>query len=165
MRTIEVNIIKGKNDKIANLLSYVSVQLSDGYFEGEEDFYEEYWNYLEFTGTKNLLKIKIRKNPIWKGTKDIFKDRTDAGVIHYLANVLENVYDDAPHIFDKHENFIEEAINSLHKYKENEPDLKEYKKVTISLSKEIAEELEKIYGKNNEERDEFIDELIKEKLK
>jgi hypothetical protein len=35
-------------DKVAELLNEVSVQLSDGYWESEENFYGEYWNCFNF---------------------------------------------------------------------------------------------------------------------
>lgn len=115
---IIVTNIQDKDYFKKNLLYFLSSQLSDGYWENEPNFYEEYWNWLKFDVQKGSLVIKISSKPIWSGVADIFFDKTDEEVVRYIGEVLENCYDLCFSIFERFdytqediENFINELKN------------------------------------------------------
>ena len=93
----------------------MSVQLSDGHWENEEGFYEEFWNWLDFDRTKNCLVIKVKAKPTWKGTEDIFSGKKDSWVIGYVSEVLEVCFDEAPQCFYKFVDgvYVEEDIKQV----------------------------------------------------
>lgn len=98
MRKIKVSVdYLGNKSK---LLSALSVQLSDGYWENEENFFTELWNWLEFETEKDILYIKVKKYPTWEGTKDIFSDMSDEAVVRYVGNALDTAYGEAPKVFN-----------------------------------------------------------------
>lgn len=115
---IIVTSIKDTENVIQNILHHLSVQLSDGYWEGYENFYEELWNWLEFDDKDNYLVVKIKAKPTWEDVKDIFSGKTDEEVIKYLGEVFESCYEDAPNVFEKYwsENIITETIQLLLNY-------------------------------------------------
>lgn len=98
MRIIKTNI-NDKDYKIVNLLNHLSSQLSDGYWE-DTNWHNEFWNYLSISTpnsndeNKRFLKVIINKYPIWKGVKDIFSTMSNEEVIHYIGEVLEEVFED-----------------------------------------------------------------------
>lgn len=98
-----------------NVLHTLSVQLSDGYWENDEDFYEEFWNWLEFDTTKNCLIIKVKAKPTWKGTEDIFSGKKDSWVIGYVSEALEECFNEAPQCFHKFVGgvYVEEDIKQV----------------------------------------------------
>lgn len=67
-----IDIVTENSGKKADILHELSVQLSDGYWENEENFFGEYWNWLEFGIKNNVLKIMVKKYPTWNDTPDIF---------------------------------------------------------------------------------------------
>lgn len=86
------------------LLHYTSVQLSDGYWESNEDnwghgWHEEFWEWLEFDATKDdYLIIKVKGKPTWSA-KDIFSKMSDEEVIHYVGKVLNDCYEDCSSVY------------------------------------------------------------------
>lgn len=114
-RIIQTNILDMTGKK-QNLLCELSVQLADGYWEGEENFYKEFWNWLKFDEDDYHLVIIVKPYPTWEDTNDIFINKTDEEVIHYVGEVLENCYDEAPHIFSDYEDIVEATIQKLKNY-------------------------------------------------
>lgn len=117
MRKIELTF---DNENIAEfkkcILINLSAQLSDGEWENTTDFYEELWNWLEFTNKKNKVIITVKNRPTWKGTKDIFSKMSDQEVIKYIAEVLEDCYDECPSAFRYNDEEIEVFLEELAKY-------------------------------------------------
>ena len=94
-------------DKVAELLNEVSVQLSDGYWESEENFYGEYWNCFNFdcvssiTG-KSMVAIIIQGEPTWpRYAKDTqkFLSMTDKEVCEYIKKTVYYLTNDCSSVF------------------------------------------------------------------
>ena len=131
MRTISINTVN--NTKIANLLNYIRVQLSDGYFEDKDDFYTEYWSFLDFVVKKDSLIIKIRKNSYPGKLRNIFDDLTDAGVVHYIADVLEDIHTGYDFLLRKYDDIIDYTLKTLYDYGKDMPNKKGYKIISIEV--------------------------------
>ena len=132
-----------------NVLHTLSVQLSDGNWENYEDFYEEFWNWLDFgvqlsdDNTKNCLIIKVKSKPTWKGTKDIFSDKKDDWVISYISKALEECFNEAPQCFYKFVGgvYVEDEIkqvldilNDAQTWYNSEEETLKIKEVKVSLT-------------------------------
>lgn len=113
--------IRDENSLKNNLLYFLSAQLSDGYWENEKGFFEEFWNWLRFDVKKDNLVIKVKNNPTWEDVKDIFSDKTDNEVVHYIGEVLDYCYDESPFLFERfgYGEEIKEIINELKNYSDN----------------------------------------------
>ena len=118
MRKIELEFDNSDIAKLRyNILRSLSAQLSDGYWENDEGFQEEFWNWLEFRSNKNKLIISIKNRPTWKGVKDIFSNKSDKEVIKYIAETLKYCYEEAPEgVIHSEDEEIEIFINELSKY-------------------------------------------------
>lgn len=115
------------------LLHHTSVQLSDGYWEGQEDqwghgWHEEFWEWLEFEATKDdYLIIKVKGKPIWSA-KNIFSKMSDEEVIHYVGKVLNDCYEDCSSVYYNvlkldhtlMDSLITDCIKNLLTYKAND---------------------------------------------
>lgn len=126
-----------------NVLLSLSAQLSDGYWENDEGFYEEFWNWLQFDTTKDCLIIKVKAKPTWKGTDDIFSGKKDSWVIGYVSEVLETCFDEAPHCFHKLVGgvYVEEEVkkvldilNDAQSWYMNEEEILKTKEVRVYLT-------------------------------
>lgn len=148
MRIIKTNICD-KDYKIANLLNHLSSQLSDGYWENT-NWHNEFWNYLSISTinskdeNKRFLQVKIDKTPIWKGVKDIFSTMSNEEVIHYIGEVLEEVFEDYGYVNGIFNNIWVGNVNGKEKfisYMDIVPNvinkLKNYKEDDISWQEEI----------------------------
>lgn len=116
-RIIVTNIIDNHFD-IHNLLHFLSGQLSDGYWENDNGYYEEFWNWLNFDVVSNHLVVKVSSKPTWDNVKDIFSNKTDDEVVRYVGKVLENCYDDATSLFERfgYGEEILDVVNNLKNY-------------------------------------------------
>lgn len=106
-RTIITNISDPNYNK-NNILHHLSAQLSDGYWENEENFY--------FDTQNNKLIIKVKAKPTWPNVKDIFSDKSDVEIIHYIGEVLEDCYSLAPSVFRFDDIIVENTVNELKNY-------------------------------------------------
>lgn len=113
MRVIDTGI---KNKRFRELLNHLSVQLSDGYWENEEGYFEEYWNWLDFKDYNDSLQIIVRSKPTWDYCLDIFSRMSDIEIVHYVANTLDSCYDDASGVFTEYIDIIDEVISTLLSY-------------------------------------------------
>lgn len=110
-----------KDYKIANLLNHLSSQLSDGYWENT-NWHNEFWNYLSISTinskdeNKRFLQVKIDKTPIWKGVKDIFSTMSNEEVIHYIGEVLEEVFEDYGYVNGIFNNIWVGNVNGKEKF-------------------------------------------------
>ena len=94
-------------DKVAELLNEVSVQLSDGYWESEENFYGEFWNCFNFDCESSVFEadkvaIIIKGEPTWlKYAKDTqkFLSMTDKEVCEYVKKTVFSLIDDYSSVF------------------------------------------------------------------
>ena len=91
-------------DKVAELLDWVSTQLSDGYWEGEEDFHGDYWNCFEFKcAGKNKVAIVVKGEPVWDEYKKYSKQffaMSDKGVCEYVKETVFGLIEDYGNVFD-----------------------------------------------------------------
>ena len=131
MRTITINTTN--STKIANLLNHIRVQLSDGYFENEDDFYTEYWHFLNFVTKKDSLIIKVSKNSYPGKLRNIFDDLTDAGVVHYIADVLDDIHTNYDFLLSKYDDIIDYTLKTLYDYGKDMSNKKGYKIISIEV--------------------------------
>ena len=97
-------------DKVAELLNWVSVQLSDGYWENKENFYGEYWNCLDFdyegsVTEKTKVTIIVRGEPTWdehKKDTQKFLAMTDKEVCEYVKKTVFDLIENYDYVFDGH---------------------------------------------------------------
>lgn len=95
--------------KVTELLNWVSVQLSDGYWEGEEDFYSEYWNCLDFDckssiSERDKLVIIVKGDPTWdehKKDAQKFLTMTEKEVCDYVKETVFSLIEDYDYVFGK----------------------------------------------------------------
>lgn len=94
---------------VAGLLIWVSVQLSDGYWEGEEDFHGEYWNCLDFdckssTAERDKIVIIVKGEPTYvdhrKDTQK-FLAMTEKEVCDYVKETVFSLIEDYDYVFGK----------------------------------------------------------------
>lgn len=97
-------------DQVAELLDWVSVQLSDGYWEGEENFYGEYWNCFDFkneyeTGKRNKVAIIVKGEATYNEHKkdtQRFLAMSDSEVCDYVKGTVFDLIEDYGSVFDRH---------------------------------------------------------------
>ena len=67
---------------------------------------------------KDFLIVKVKSKPTWPGIKDIFSNKTDEEVIHYIGDVLEDCYDLCPSLFESfgYGDVVEDVIKELLNY-------------------------------------------------
>ncbi len=106
-------------DDVREILDFLSTQLSDGYWEGEENFHGEYWNCFDFkneyeTGKKAKLAIIVKEKPVWDEYKKYSKQflaMSDKDVCDYIKTTLFDMIDDYDHVFAKE--FSDREIETL----------------------------------------------------
>ena len=97
-------------DKVAELLDWVSVQLSDGYWEGEEGFHGEYWNCFDFgcegsIAEKSKVAIIIKGEPVWDEYKKYSKQflaMSDKDVCECVKETVFDLIEDYGYVFGSH---------------------------------------------------------------
>lgn len=99
-RVIVTNVVD-KDFSINRLLHFLGRQLSDGYWENEAGYYEEFWNWLNFDVVCNDLIVKVSSKPIWSKAEDIFSNKTDDEVVRYVGKVLEDCYEEETSLFER----------------------------------------------------------------
>lgn len=111
--------IKKNADEIHSLLYYLYSQLSDGYWEGQEDFYEEYWSFLDFKVKKGYLIIEVDRRTANGGLHNKFLSYTDEEIIHYIGSVIADCYSEATSgMFSQFEDgFVENIAHMFATYK------------------------------------------------
>ena len=91
-------------DKICSLLSWVSVQLSDGYWEGEDGFYGEFWNCFDFREVSDdEFEIIIKGEPTYVEyvvKTGSFLAMSDKNVCDYIRSVVFDLMDSYDYVFD-----------------------------------------------------------------
>ncbi len=88
------------------ILSWLSTQLSDGYWEGKE-IHGEYWNCFHFgnefeLGKRAKLKIIVISDPIYDRYKQKtkkFMNMSDVEVCNYVKETLFEMIDDYDYVF------------------------------------------------------------------
>lgn len=132
----------------AYILDFLSVQLSDGYWEGDElsDEKESFWRFLDFYTIKNTLYISVRNEKTDGDVHNYFLNKKDFEIVRKVGEILEDCFEEADHVF--YRKFSEEEILSL-----------------ITELKSFGETLEKIAYKENIPYEMVVninDEMLKE---
>ena len=90
--------------KVCSLLWWVSVQLSDGYWEGKEGFYGEFWNCFDFREVNDdEFEIIIKGEPTYVEyavKTGSFLAMSDKNVCDYIRSVVFDLMDEYEHVFE-----------------------------------------------------------------
>lgn len=132
-------------DRVRDLLSDISVQLSDGYWENEENFYDEYWNCFDFEESRPKIRerfeLVVRDLPVhdnYRGWSEDFLKMTDERVCDYVKDVAIDILDNYEEVFE-----FKYSSNVLRVLRDS---IKKWKIVPPPLPKLTHEELVGIVG-------------------
>lgn len=132
-------------DRVRELLSDISKQLSDGYWEGEENFYDEYWNCFDFEESRPKVRerfeLVVKDLPVYdnyRGWSEDFLKMTDERVCDYVKNIAVDILDDYEYVFE-----FKYSTNVLRVLRDS---IKKWKIVPPPLPKLTHEELVEIVG-------------------
>lgn len=132
-------------DRVRELLKDISVQLSDGYWEGEENFYDEYWNCFDFEESRPKIRerfeLVVRDLPMYdnyRGWSEDFLKMTDERVCDYVKDVAIYILDNYEEVFE-----FKYSSNVLRVLRDS---IKKWKIVPPPLPKLTHEELVGIVG-------------------
>ena len=94
-------------DRVREFLTEICRQLSDGYWENEEGFYDEFWNCFYFEevrpNTKEQLAIVVRDLPSYdnyRGWSEAFLKMPEQEVLNHVQSVANDMLDDYSYVFD-----------------------------------------------------------------
>lgn len=132
-------------DRVREVLSDISTQLSDGYWENEENFYDEYWNCFDFEESRPKIRerfeLVVRDLPVhddYRGWSEDFLKMTDERVCDYVKDVAISILDDYGEVFE-----FKYSSNVLWVLRDS---IKKWKIVPPPLPKLTHEELVGIVG-------------------
>jgi hypothetical protein len=131
--------IKKNADEIHSLLYYLYTQLADGYWEGQ-DFYEEYWSFLDFKVKNDYLLIEVDRRTTNGGLHNKFLSYTDEEIIHYIGSVIADCYSEAESdMFSQFEDgFVENTAHMFATYKRE-----------VVVAQEVIEDLKREIQRSN----------------
>ena len=102
-------------DKVCSLLVWVSDQLSDGYWEGEDGFYGEFWNCFDFYEyNDDKFEIIVKGKPTYdqySTETNKFLSMSDKNVCDYIRSVVFDLMDDYIHVFEDYSS--KRVLNTL----------------------------------------------------
>ena len=109
-----------KGKELGLLLNEISTQLSDGHYEGCEewdkqfaDWIHDFWHYFEFASRDGKSFIYYVTPNKYDDKRDKFyQDKTDIECLEYLFGVAKYVVDDLDYM-DKDDTFEHEALTTL----------------------------------------------------
>jgi hypothetical protein len=132
-------------DRVRELLKDISTQLSDGYWEGEENFHDEYWNCFDFEESRPKVRerfeLVVRDLPVhdnYRGWSEDFLKMTDERVCDYVKDIAVDILDDYEYVFE-----FKYSTNVLRVLRDS---IKKWKIVPPPLPKLTHEELVEIVG-------------------
>ena len=132
-------------DRVQEFLNEISAQLSDGYWENEEGFYDEFWNCFYFEevrpNTTEQFAIVVRDLPSYdnyRGWSEEFLKMSEQKVCDYVKGVANDMFDDYSYVFDY--KYHGNVLHVLH------DSIKNWKIVPPPLPKLTHEELVEIVG-------------------
>lgn len=132
-------------DRVRELLRDISTQLSDGYWENEENFYDEYWNCFDFEESRPKIRerfeLVVRDLPVhddYRGWSEDFLKMTDERVCDYVKDVAIDILDNYEEVFE-----FKYSSNVLRVLRDS---IKKWKIVPPPLPKLTHEELVGIVG-------------------
>lgn len=132
-------------DRVRDLLSDISVQLSDGYWENEEKFYDEYWNCFDFEESRPKIReqfeLVVRDLPMYdnyRGWSEDFLKMPEQEVCDYVKEIAVDILDGYSEVFE-----FKYSANVLRVLRDS---IKKWKIVPPPLPKLTHEELVEIVG-------------------
>lgn len=94
-------------DRVREFLTEINRQLSDGYWENEEGFYDEFWNCFYFEEvrpkTREQLAIVVRDLPSYdkyRGCAESFLKMSEQELCNYVQSVANDMLDEYSYVFD-----------------------------------------------------------------
>lgn len=94
-------------DRVRDFLNDICTQLSDGYWENEEGFYDEFWNCFYFEEvrpkTREQLAIVVRDLPSYdkyRGWSESFLKMSEQELCNYVQSVANDMLDEYSYVFD-----------------------------------------------------------------
>lgn len=132
-------------DRVREILSDISTQLADGYWEGEKNFYDEYWNCFDFEESRQKVRerfeLVVRDLPVhdeYRGWSEDFLKMPEQEVCDYVQKIAVDILDDYSYVFD-----FKYTVNVLWVLRDS---IKKWKIVPPPLPKLTHEELVEIVG-------------------
>lgn len=102
-------------DKVCSLLMWVSDQLSDGYWEGDEGFYGEFWNCFDFYEyNDNEFEIIVKGKPTYDRYSietNKFLSMSDEDVCNHIKSVVLDLMDRYDYVFEDYSSM--RVLNTL----------------------------------------------------
>ena len=91
-------------DKVCSLLVWVSDQLSDGYWEGDDGFYDEFWNCFDFNEVNDCeFEVIVKGEPTYVDyvvKTGEFLAMSDKNVCDYIRSVVFDLMDGYDYVFE-----------------------------------------------------------------
>lgn len=94
-------------DRVRDFLNDICTQLSDGHWENEEGFYDEFWKCFDFEevrqNPREQFAIVVRDLPSYddyRGWSESFLADTEQDVCDYVKSVANDMLDEYSYVFD-----------------------------------------------------------------
>lgn len=132
-------------DRVREILKEISRQLSDGYWEGEDGFYDRYWNCFDFKESRPKIRerfeLVVRDLPVhdeYRGWSEDFLKMPEQEVCDYVQRIAVDILDDYGYVFDfKYTDNVRRVLRDS---------IKKWKIIPPPLPKLTHEELVEIVG-------------------